>query len=99
MVNTGCNLFTVTQNFAVIAIMEVEVNKLINKREIVVRRVQRILEIAQAAQNVTNKLVEFQVRFDSMNELVNAFDFVHLEVIALVDSTKLDEQYVDSRQF
>lgn len=47
--------------------MEVEVNELINEREIVIRRVQKVLEVAQGAQIDPNKFVEFQVRYDSLS--------------------------------
>ncbi|KAJ8968244.1 hypothetical protein NQ314_002391 [Rhamnusium bicolor] len=63
-----------------------------NKRHSVFNRVKELLKIGQSALGDETKVMNFNLRFDGLSELVHTFESLHLEIVAMVDSDQLEVQ-------
>lgn len=71
-----------------------ELKKLVNKRNSISKKVERLYNIAikiEKEGDINDNYDNFLVRFDSLSEQIRLFGNIHLEIVSLCESDKFDE--------
>lgn len=61
-----------------------EVEKLINKRDLVMHRVKQLSDFALATKADPTKVAQFRIRYQSLANSVSLFEDLHLEIVSLI---------------
>lgn len=69
-----------------------EVEKLINKRRALVKRMENLYDFAHNAKIDATKVSEFKIKCEKIDNWYEAFDDLHMEIVTYVNKDNLQEQ-------